>query len=198
MKALFIFITGLLIILPLDHLWGQNMHLRILKGDDEIGIIDVRKIEQADSLSFVSESTLNFSFIWDYEWRSTVVSVLKNSEMSWSRLVSFLNDKPRDDKYTYRNGTGYQCRNFDDSGNAIENAIDFTTLMLYFREPIGIADIYSERFQSIVKLEPLKTHAYKIAFPNGDVNHYYYDTNGQLLKVDAFRRWFDLVFLPET
>lgn len=117
--------------------------------------------------------------------------------MDWSRLTSFLNDKPRDDKHTFYKGGKYSSYDFDDQQEDIEERIDFTTLMMYYEEPSNIKRLYSERFQKMVSIERLDQHSYKIDFPNGDVNHYHYDAAGELLKVDAFRTWFDLVFVPE-
>jgi hypothetical protein len=177
---------------------AQTMHLKILKGDDEIGIIDVRQQEMNDSLAYISTSSLSFKFIWSVEWRSKVISVLKEDFLAWSRLESFLNDKPRDDKLTVKNGSGYLCKDFNEPQDRINSSIYFTTLMMYFKEPKDINELYSERFQQMVAIQSDEPHVYRIKFPNGDVNHYHYTETGKLLKVDAYRTWFDLVFLPDN
>jgi hypothetical protein len=69
----------------------------------------------------------------------------------------------------------------------------FSTAKLYFQEPRGIEEVYSERFLQYCRLEAQEDHQYKLYLPDGKINYYTYK-DSELVKVDIERTWFNLEF----
>jgi len=71
--------------------------------------------------------------------------------------------------------------------------IGYSTARLYFEEPIGISEVYSEAFLEFALLEDEGNHTYKLTLPGNKINHYHYQ-DGKLMQIEVNRTWFDLVF----
>jgi hypothetical protein len=71
--------------------------------------------------------------------------------------------------------------------------LTFTTARLYFQEPVGIQNVYSERFLQQCRLEDQGDHTYKLHLPDNKANYYTYKDR-QLVAVAIERTWFNLEF----
>ena len=60
--------------------------------------------------------------------------------------------------------------------------IESNVLSLYFKEPININSVYSDKQQCYFKVTKMKDGGYKIKFPDGHMNSFYYQ-NGVCTKV---------------
>ena len=88
----------------------------------------------------------------------------------------------------------YYCYRYPDERFVLNDAqVGFTSVMLYYQEPVGIEKVYSERFLEYCSLEALDDHKYKLYLPNRKINYYTYE-EGVLLEIFVDRTWFNLRF----
>lgn len=71
--------------------------------------------------------------------------------------------------------------------------IVFTSNMLYFNEPVGISELYSESHLCFVKLVKLATGIYRLHLPDGNHTTYNY-SNGKLQSIAATSAMGDVIF----
>lgn len=62
--------------------------------------------------------------------------------------------------------------------------ITASVVTLYFKEPIGLTEIFSEVFGKMVPLTEVKPHKYSIKLPDGKKNTYTYE-NGIVVEVEV-------------
>ncbi|MES2381781.1 MAG: DUF6134 family protein [Bacteroidota bacterium] len=86
--------------------------------------------------------------------------------------------------YTQKLGNKYVSNINHKVDTIYKPAITFTVADLYFTEPIGLTEIYSNMYGSFVKISDLGNHKYKFTTPDGKVNAYTY-INGQLSIIEV-------------
>ncbi|WP_394357293.1 DUF6134 family protein [Dokdonia donghaensis] len=106
----------------------------------------------------------------------------------------FVNDKPRAQTYTRKQDSLFIISRDYKRPQFYKEPINYTTIQLYFEEPIGLTSCYSEQDGSINKLVALGNHSYKKVNAKGLENLYFYK-DGRLIKasIDGGVIQFELV-----
>ncbi len=106
----------------------------------------------------------------------------------------------REEVETRTRGAGYEVI-YRQSGRkrtaGLPVAITFTTLMLYYREPLHVSKVYSERFGQMVPLVRLEEGRYELKLPDGKKTLYTY-RNGACVHVQSEVMGTKLVFRPSV
>ena len=113
----------------------------------------------------------------DYNYSVTFIK----DQLDEANVEITINDKPHSKTHTLRNKDEYQITK--DNGNLIvlDDAIDYSTILLYFKEPIQVQQCYSEQDGSMNHIIDLGNHIYKKINAKNKENLYYYE-NGVLKK----------------
>jgi len=74
----------------------------------------------------------------------------------------------------------YQGR--QEANSTLPDKILFTSTILYFREPIGIHQLYAENFNCMVPIKQIGSHIYLLQLPDGKYSTFYYE-KGILVKM---------------
>lgn len=85
------------------------------------------------------------------------------------------------------------CR---DSNRILDKNVDFTTMMYYFKEPIGKHLIYQESTGKWAKVVNVSPGVYEVTIEDDSKNTYYYQ-NGQLTKALVKQGMFTILILPK-
>ena len=72
--------------------------------------------------------------------------------------------------------------------------INYNMLSLYANEPININRVYSDNFESMVPLEKIQDHQYKVTLPDKSYNYYFY-TDGTLTEIDIHHTLYSAKFV---
>jgi hypothetical protein len=105
-----------------------------------------------------------------------------------------MNNNLEDSTSLNQERNNYHVFQFPQKNYILNNTeLRFSTAKLYFQEPKGIQEVYSERFLQYCRLEAQEGHRYKLYLPDGKVNYYTYKEH-ELVKVDVERTWFNLEF----
>jgi len=89
-------------------------------------------------------------------------------------------------------GDVYQTSTDGKAGKPHNTSIVYNLNMLYYHEPVKIRKVYSGNFQQFVEVNAVAEHKYKIAFPDGSYNYYFYK-NGICHKVELYTSRFDVL-----
>ncbi len=170
---------------------GQQVEFTINIGSKEIGEITANKelIQNREVYKVVSDAT--FRIIWKYHRTSEMTVIYINDTLESSVSINKMNDDVKELSKFWKDDNGYKCHH-QDKIEMEENPVLFSTVKLYFQEPVNVDSVYSETFLEMSYLEDLGDHQYKLFLPGNRKNTYRYD-NGilQEVKVD---RTFDILF----
>lgn len=86
--------------------------------------------------------------------------------------------------YTQQLGNRYVTNINHKVDTIYRKEISFCVADLYFKEPVGLTEIYSNMYGSFVKISDTGNHRYKFTTPDGKVNCYTY-VNGQLSTIEV-------------
>ena len=67
-------------------------------------------------------------------------------------------------------------------------------LSLYINEPINTSQVYSDNFESMVPVEKIQDHKYKVTLPDNSYNNYFYN-DGTLTKVEVHHPLYSAKFV---
>jgi hypothetical protein len=144
---------------------------------------------------------LKTRFIFSITAKAQEEAVFENGIMIWSTVYQKINGSDRVNKKTKLTGGNYVVTKGQQSETISNYPIHFNMICLYMKEPMNITKIYSDNFQRLLDIQALGDHHYKITFPDGNYNEYYY-SNGLCSKVEVhhrlYRSSFELKTSPPT
>jgi len=70
--------------------------------------------------------------------------------------------------------------------------IKYNMVCLYTNEPSQINLVFSDKFQKLLPIQKLGEHHYKISFPDGNFNEYYY-SDGTCKRIEVNHSFYSAV-----
>ena len=67
--------------------------------------------------------------------------------------------------------------------------ISYNMICLYAKEPVGVPIVYSDKFQQFLDILPVGDRHYRVRFPDGNYNEYFYK-DGLCTRVEIHHRLF--------
>ncbi|HNP17232.1 MAG TPA: hypothetical protein PKL31_02255 [Fulvivirga sp.] len=190
--ALFLITTSVLF---LNIAWGQKSTYTITAAGKEIGHISTVLVKSGNTETYKVVSEVNFKVLWNHYNRKTDnLAIFENGILQKSHSGIYMDHELEDSASMVLNNNKYSCFRYPDKTTIFSDSLlQFTSVKLYYTEPIGYEKIYSERFLDYCRVEKLGNHKYKIFLPNGKQNIYTY-VDGILTEVFVDRTWFNLRF----
>ncbi len=188
----------ILFFLCLQTAGAQEVKFSIQHSGKEIGQVRASLIKTGDTHTYEVISNVDFRVLWKDYNRKTSNKVVYHDDMLQSSYNSvYMNDEMEDTSAIRHHQEKYHCFRYpEEKIEEPESKVEYSTVKLYFAEPVGITSIYSERFLAYCPLEKIGDQKYKLSLPNGKENHYTY-ANNKLVEVFVDRSWFDLKFLQQ-
>ena len=157
-----------------------------------------RKGNQVGSISFSQQNSGNKKVLRiDSEIKARILflftaigqeeSVYENGVMVWSSVYQRLNGNERMNKKTMLKGRNYVVTKGKYSDTIGNYPISYNMICLYASEPVHVPKVYSDNFQRFLDIQTIGDHHYKIVFPEGNYNEYYY-SNGLCTRVEVYHR----------
>ncbi len=174
---------------------GQTHSYSIMLAGKRIGSIQAVRTVDDNKAYYDVFSDVNFKVLWKkYNRKTKNLLEKENGHLVNSRSGIYMNDVLEDSAYFIKKGEKFYCYRYpDDEFEREFSEITHHTMDLYFKEPVGLEKIYSERFLAYCKVRPKGLNKYVISLPNGKENVYTYE-EGVLVEVFVDRNWFNLTF----
>lgn len=152
--------------------------------EDIIGdFIIVRNTQEDSSIEYLGLSTakyrLLFSFHISFDYQTNFDS---QGMYSSSRFKYVLNEDVKEENWISCNSKECYVYENDEVSKVINAPSNLTAMQLYFNEPMKGDQVFSERFCDSYPVE-LDGLGYKIDFPGGSTNKYYYK-NGFCYQIE--------------
>jgi len=133
------------------------------------------------------ESEVNTRSIFNFKVKAKEETIFDKGIMTWSSIFRKLNGNVKVDKKTRANGNTYTVYKGNRTETLNNYPICYNMLSVYICEPVNIIKVYSDNFQQQIDIQKIVDHHYKIKFPDGNYNEYFY-TEGICSKIDIHHR----------
>lgn len=175
-------------------LHAQTSQYGIFFAGKQVGEINASLNRMGEGSKYDVKSSASFKIMWKMYRSNSNMSVFYRSDtlessISWIKkngTVEELSKVKRDSDY-------YICHRHKDGPFKAAPDVTFSTAKLYFHEPTGVKEVYSETYLTKSKLEDQGGHKYKLTLKDGHVNYYTY-SEGELIEVFVDRPWFNITF----
>lgn len=124
-------------------------------------------------------------------------SVYENDVLTHSSVYQQLNGNEQLNKTTTLVGRNYMVAKGKRSETVGSYPISYNMICFYAKEPVGVAKVYSDRFQQFLDIQWVGDHHYRVKFPDGNYNEYFY-SNGRCTKVEVHHRLYRSSFELEN
>lgn len=155
---------------------AQNLQLnyKIMQGGNDIGWLRLEKnsTENKSELSLVSE--IKTKVILPITMLVKESSTFENGKLIYSSQFRKTNGTVKLDKQTKLVADKYEVLENGEKVKLAFPTIGTNLLSLYFQEPITSNAVYCDKQQCFVKPTKMADGGYKIKFPNGNSNSFYY------------------------
>lgn len=162
----------------------KKLQYSIKRNGDEVGNIWFVQNISGTRTTLKMESEVNTRFIFSFKAKAKEEAIYDNGILTWSSIYRQMNGNVKADKKTKANGAAYTVYKGNKTETINNYPIRYNMLSVYINEPVNIPQVYSDNFQKQVDIQKLAEHHYKIRFPDGNYNEYFY-TNGICSKVEV-------------
>ena len=173
----------------------EKISFSVIKKNSSIGFIDIEKTSIDETTTYIINSEVNAKVIFNFNAIGIEKYIYKSDTLIYSSLYRKLNNKVKlnqslslvDGKYFLKEKNKNEVLDF--------NIINRNLVMLFFFEPIGIHEIYSDKYREMVRVTPLDNGKYRVVLPNKSTNIYHYK-NGKCILIEAIGTFYKVKLIP--
>ena len=154
---------------------SQTLNYKVVRNGSEIGWMKLEKSCEGNYCKMFLNSGLKFRIIIQLTASVFESSYFLNGKLVYSSQYHKSNGKVNVNKQTRFNGNGYEVIEDNETAKLdIGNDVSLNLLSLYFREPVSLTKVYCDKQQCYAPIEKTNDGGYKVRFPNGNSNCFYY------------------------
>lgn len=156
--------------------FSQTNHLRynIKRKGDQVGSISFFQQFAGSKKIFRTESIVKTRILFLFTAIGREESVYENGVLQASSVYQKLNGNEKVNKKTTLVGTNYVVYGGKRPETLTNYPISYNMICLFAIEPAVISKVYSDKFQRLLDIQKVKDHHYRIRFPDGNYNEYFY------------------------
>ena len=168
----------------------QTLHYIISRSGNPVGSLVVKESKQGNRITYNLKSAVKASFLFSIAVKTSEESIYQNSVLTYSRVFQEVNNNERVNTQIQASNAGYTITDNKKEVKKIgKDPITYNLVCLYTVEPLHVKRIFADKFQKFIPVQTLGAHHYKISFPDGGNNEYFY-RDGICVKVKLNTSWF--------
>ncbi|MEN9909338.1 MAG: hypothetical protein RLZZ540_2487 [Bacteroidota bacterium] len=189
-KLLICFCTTLLPFIPLVS-FSQNSRLdyKVMFSGNNIGWLRLEKNDVGNKSDLLLVSEIKTNLIFPITVFSKETSTYENGKLIYSSQFRKTNGKTNLNKEIRFVENEYEIIENDKKTKLSCPKIDTNLLSLFFQEPKNAEEVYCDNQQRFIKLSKADDGGYRMKFPNGNYNCYYYK-EGICVKVKMQHKFY--------
>jgi hypothetical protein len=170
----------------------------IWKGE-VIGSLYAEKTQNGNDINLVVSTAVKTRFIFEVAVETYASTTFKNGKLYAGNYVKNVNGSEKLSNAISLITNGYLLNSNSEKRFFETDAINNTSIAMYFSEPVNSKLLFSEMFLTYVPVICVEPGKYKIEMPDGSINYYYY-AKGSLIKIEIHTRFFSVAFVlkPNT
>jgi len=196
-KASKFIIVFILLLLTCYFAFSQIKRLQysIKRKDAQIGTISFSFQNAGNKKVFIMESRIKTRLLILFTAIGREESEFENDVMISSSVYQKLNGREQVNKKIELVGRSYVISKGSQQEPLNNFPITYNMICLYVKEPVDVPKVYSDKFQQFLAIQKLGEHHYRIKFPDGNFNEYFY-SEGLCTRVEVhhtlYRSTFEL------
>lgn len=124
------------------------------------------------------------------QFDNLIASQYHGEVLSEASSTDHLNEKLRSQNRVLRTREGYQVQEDDKKASTLTvPTIRHCLASIYFTEPKGISQVFSQRLAALIPIREVAPHKYAVELSSSKTNYYYFK-NGICTEVEV-NHWFD-------
>ena len=180
-------LVGLFSLKTIANAQEKRLEYTIKRNGDVVGNIHFAHGIAGSRTVLTLESEVNTRFIFNFKVKTKEETIYDKGIMTWSSIFRNLNGNVKVDKKIKVNGNTYTVYKGNKTETLNNYPIHYNMLSVYISEPVNIKKVYSDNFQQQIDIQKIADHHYKIKFPDGNYNEYFY-TDGICSKIEIHHR----------
>lgn len=186
-KALFVFKILLFLLLGCTGMIvarGQetNLTYSVTRNGSEIGTISIKEIKKGTQVFYYLQSQIKVQFILHFTVKAIEEAVYENGVLVSSFIYRKFNGSEKTNKRIRSAGKNYIIQNKGSEELLNSYPIRYNMVCVYTQEPVNVTQLFSDNFQRFIPIKKTAPHHYKIVFPDGNTNEYFYQ-NGVCIRI---------------
>ena len=168
----------------------KTVSYTIINRNDSVGNMQAVQKISGDDIVYNLSSLVEIRMLISIRVHLLEEAHYHKEKMVLSTSKRTVNEKLRGSKQTKATNEGYLITDDGEQSRLNQKSISYDFPRLYFKEPAGISQIYSDYYQKVLTIKIIKPHVYQINLPEGGSNTYYYE-NGVCQKADLHSTLFN-------
>lgn len=166
-------------------LLGQTMHLDVMLGSKKIGDINATATKEGKDIFYEMTSKVQVKIMLDVLVESKTNAMFKDGKLLSSKAFRRTNMASENKETMVKwNGKKYEITRTNEKPITLSTPIYYCVTDLYYREPIGQAQVFSEAQGMYLPLTTLPNHQYQLQVNDNKKDVYSY-LNGKLTQVET-------------
>ena len=155
---------------------AQKLTYKIFLNKDMIGTLVATRDIQTDHVNYVMQSSMTVHKIINVDVEYSLKSSFSHGKLIQSTAYQKINKKIQTNTLTQWDGAQYNIKTKDDNLVIKNKVINNNMCSIYYYEPIGISQVYSDAFGKFLPVKPVAAHRYEVVLPDGKKNYYNYSS----------------------
>lgn len=172
---------------------SAHLHYSVLRKGTEIGTIAFSRESSGTRRVLKLESNIRTRMLFLFTASGKEETTFDNDILLSSSVLQKFNGNERVNKSTKLVGRNYVITKGRRTENIGMYPIFYNMLSLYDMEPVNIASVYTDVYQKLLVIRRIADHVYKIVFPDGSFNEYYYE-NSVCAKIEVHHSMYRSTF----
>ena len=153
---------------------ANQLRYSIKRKGSQVGTISFFQQFIGSKRIFRTESEVKTRMLFLFTAIGREESVYENGVLLSSSVYQKLNGSEKLNKKTMLVGRNYVVYDGKNPETLTNYPISFNMICLFAMEPAAVSKVYSDRFQQFLDIQTVKNHQYRIKFPDGNFNEYFY------------------------
>lgn len=172
----------------------QSLVYAVQRKGKKIGDLTFQKSQAGSRTTYNIQSDVKVSLLLTISVKAKEQSVYENDVLQSVSVIRHINGKQKTNRQIVNNGKGLVVTEDGEKRELKNYVVNFNIHCLYTVEPTYFTNVFSDSFQQFLPIVKMAPHHYKITFPDGNSNEYFYE-NGVCQKVKVENRLFNAEFL---
>ena len=152
---------------------AQNLHYLVRLDNEHMGDMYASKTKGSKEL-YLMESKIKVEKMIKIDLFYKIEAIFEKNILHLSNALETANGKEQTNSETKKNATGYTVKTKKKTKTILNKGITNHLCKLYFEEPVGITQVWSDTFGQMLSIKSLGEHRYELKLPNGKSSFYSY------------------------
>lgn len=162
--------------------FGQEIIYHAFRNGNKIGVLTVNQNCEGERCKYLLNNKVTIKFLITVDIELQFACLYQKGSLIYADIKELRNGSVRDKSYLCWQKDKYLFSKDTDTTTIQLSQQSYSTTVMYFKEPVGLTEVFSERFGKYLDLKQIDTHTYDLVLPNNSTNTFFYE-NGECNKI---------------